>query len=472
MLEILNAYAVPSLLILLLALLRACFGRKIPRKFFHILWTAAALRFLIPITVGLPLRPYEAPEEKAVFLSELTADETSREFTVCESPGAFGTSLENILSEKIFTIIYIVGAAAIALYFCIGHIKTINRCKISLPFQTEANDLKAALNLRRNVDIRTCENTVSPFTYGIFRPVIILPGGIYGEGLRYILGHELVHIKRMDVLKKLLFAIALCIHWTNPAVWLLYALAQRDMEITCDEEAVKRFSFSPRSYALTLIEMEERLLPATAAAFGKKPVRERIERLAQLGKTPSVMGAAAGFMAVIVAAAFFTAVEHMPPRVVYITADTASVSDIAHYGEELSYAGEEWSYAAAESSYAVEETAAVFPPITTVTLSDGVTLYEIKTSDLSEDELWELETSVNNAFDTAMTPVWDSISYIFNPDNTAAVMTEAAAETTYYGYEYVISVSADNIAEDIYADKSAGELAIAISDDTVVEDNE
>lgn len=332
MLEILNAHAIPSLLILLLALLRACTDRKIPRKFFYILWTAAALRLIIPITVGLPLLPYEAVSEKTAFTSALAAGGTSREPTVYESSGFFGTTPENPFNESIFTLIYIVGAAAIALYFGIGHIKALNRCKISLPFQAETDDLKAALNLRRNVEIRTCENAVSPFTYGIFRPVIILPAGICEERLRHILGHELVHIKRIDVLQKLLFAIALCIHWTNPAVWLLYALAERDMEITCDEEAVKRLSFSPKSYALTLIDMEERLLPSVLTAFGKKPVRERIERLAQLGQNPSVMGAAAGFAAVIIAAAFFTAVGHMPPRVVYVTV-TESADNIPVTGE-------------------------------------------------------------------------------------------------------------------------------------------
>ncbi|MDE6594247.1 MAG: M56 family metallopeptidase [Oscillospiraceae bacterium] len=458
MLDILNAYAIPSLLILLLALLRACLGRRIPRKFFCILWTAAALRFLMPFTIGLPLLPYETFNENPVFSSALADGGASRELTVYESSGTFGTNLSN---ERIFTLIYIVVAVAMALYFCIGHIRTINRCKISLPFQTETDDLKATLDLRRNVDIRTCENAVSPFTYGIFRPVIILPGDICGERLRHIIGHELVHIKRMDVLQKLMLAIALCIHWTNPSVWLLYVMAQRDMEITCDEDAVRRFSFSPRSYAMTLIEMEERLLPAAFsafAAFGKKPVRERIERLAQFGRTPSVMGAAAGFATVIIAVAFFTAIEHMPPRVVYVNVpDTYDTS-----------------YAAAET-YAAEETADASPiitAVTTVTLSDGITLYEIETSDLSEDELRELEAAANNAFDTTVTSVWDGISYIFNSENAAAVMAEADEETVYYSDEYMIAVSADNAAENIYTGELAGEFAIAISDDTVTEDTQ
>ncbi len=470
MTRILNAYAVPSLLILLLAVLRACLGSKIPRKFFYILWTAAALRFLMPFTLGLPLLPYEMPVEMpvgaAAFSQTFPAGEASRECAVYESSGTFGA---NHFNENIFTLIYIIGAAAIALYFCIGHIKTINRCKISLPSEAGTDGMKIALDMRRNVDIRTCENAVSPFTYGIFHPVIILPRGVTGERLRHITGHELVHIKRMDVLRKLLLAIALCIHWTNPAVWLLYALAERDMEITCDEEAVKLFAFSPKSYALTIIDMEERLLPSALTAFGKKPVRERIERLAQFGKTPSVMGAAAGFGAVMIIAAFFTAVEHMPPRVVYV-----NVSDTY----DASYAAE--AYTAAET-YAAEETADAPPTITsvnTVTLPDGVTLYEIETSDLSEDGLWELEAAANNAFDATLTSVWNGITYIFDSDNAASVMVEAAPETVYYSDEYMIAVSADNTADSIYtgglagevAGDFAGEIAIAVSDDTVTED--
>lgn len=317
---LLKSSALPAMLILLLAALRRVADGKIPRKFFYYLWQAAALRLLVPITFPLPILP---PRDIA-YTPQITPPPQTA------SPGNSTLIFPESL-DKIAALIYIFGAVSLALYFCIGHIKGMNRYRYSLPLSIKAENIKEALKLRRSVEIRTCEQAVSPLVYGIFRPVVILPKGTEeGESLRHILAHELVHVKRQDLLWKLIYVVALCIYWINPAVWLLYALSARDIELTCDEETIEKLSFSPKAYAMTLISMEERLLPMQTA-FGQKPVRERIERL--LGNRPA-MGAAAGFAAVIIGAAFFTAVQHMPPRVVYVTV-TESVDNIPVTGESF-----------------------------------------------------------------------------------------------------------------------------------------
>ncbi len=77
--------------------------------------------------------------------------------------------------------------------------------------------------------------------------------------LRYILTHEFVHIRRFDVLTKLLLVSALCIHWFNPFVWAMYVLFNRDIELSCDETVVRTFGDTIKSaYALTLIGLEEK----------------------------------------------------------------------------------------------------------------------------------------------------------------------------------------------------------------------
>ena len=77
--------------------------------------------------------------------------------------------------------------------------------------------------------------------------------------LEYILTHELVHIRRFDTLMKLLFVTTVCVHWFNPLVWAMYVLANRDLELSCDEAVVRTFGETMKSaYALTLIELEEK----------------------------------------------------------------------------------------------------------------------------------------------------------------------------------------------------------------------
>ncbi len=65
----------------------------------------------------------------------------------------------------------------------------------------------------------------SPMVAGTLHPVLLTPTGTAPNGADYMLAHELTHIKRHDVAKKLLFTLACAVHWYNPAVWLLAARA-------------------------------------------------------------------------------------------------------------------------------------------------------------------------------------------------------------------------------------------------------
>lgn len=78
------------------------------------------------------------------------------------------------------------------------------------------------------------------------------------ETLHYLLAHELVHIKRFDIVTKIVLAVALCIHWFNPLVWVMYVLENRDIELSCDETVTQQFGENTRAvYAKVLISMEK-----------------------------------------------------------------------------------------------------------------------------------------------------------------------------------------------------------------------
>ena len=82
----------------------------------------------------------------------------------------------------------------------------------------------------------------SPLTYGILHPVILLPKKLDRNdqaALKYVLTHEYVHIRRFDAITKILFAAVLCIHWFNPLVWVMYVLANRDIELSCDAWVIR-----------------------------------------------------------------------------------------------------------------------------------------------------------------------------------------------------------------------------------------
>ena len=157
--------------------------------------------------------------------------------------------------------------------------------------------------LRRRLSIRQSDQILSPLSYGFWRPVILLPKSTKcGDRfqLRYVLEHEYVHIRYFDAAVKLLMAAALCIHWFNPCVYLMYIFFNRDLELACAEAVVRRFGEEEKSaYAMALIEMEEEksgLLPL-GNSFSKNAIEERIGAIMKIKKiSPLVHGLSAALV--------------------------------------------------------------------------------------------------------------------------------------------------------------------------------
>jgi hypothetical protein len=132
-------------------------------------------------------------------------------------------------------------------------------------------------------------------TYGIFKPVILFPKITDCQDeteLRIVLTHELTHIKRFDVLTKWLLAAAVCVHWFNPLAWVMYVLANRDIEMSCDEKVVWTFGEQTclktmkSAYALTLIGLEETKsgFSPLCTNFAKNAIEERINSIMKIKK--------------------------------------------------------------------------------------------------------------------------------------------------------------------------------------------
>ena len=88
-------------------------------------------------------------------------------------------------------------------------------------------------------------------------------------------------------MSKLLLSAALCLHWFNPLVWVMYVLANRDLELSCDEMVLRLLGIENRSaYAMALLEMEEKRsgFGALYSAFGKNAIEERIGAIMKMKK--------------------------------------------------------------------------------------------------------------------------------------------------------------------------------------------
>ena len=293
-----------AVMILAVFVIRAGLIHRLPKKLFILLWEAALLRLLLPFSVPSPLSVYTLacgrlsggnaakPLSPALYLIPQTT-------VVQTDTDAVGAQiLQSGISEgaahgkvSVYFLIWLFGALACAAFFAVSYLRCYREFRTSLPLHSEAAAgwLKKH-PLRREVRLRQSDRVSTPLTYGILRPVILLPTGMDWENekqMEYILLHEHIHIRHFDAVKKMVMVSALCVHWFNPFVWMMYLLFNRDMELACDEGVVRHSGAqSRRAYADTLIRMEEKRSMALPFCnnFSQNAVRERIRAIMKTKK--------------------------------------------------------------------------------------------------------------------------------------------------------------------------------------------
>ena len=174
------------------------------------------------------------------------------------------------------------------------------------------NEWMLSHKIRRKISVRQSGHVSAPLAYGFFRPVILMPNTTKWENsrqLQYILEHEFIHVRRLDAVAKLFLIAVVCIHWFNPMVWVMYILANRDIELSCDEGVIRHFGAGSKSaYALSLIHMEEMkssLMPF-GNNFSKNAAEERITAIMKLQKLSIPAYILAAGLVISVTAAFAT----------------------------------------------------------------------------------------------------------------------------------------------------------------------
>lgn len=304
-----------SILILVIIMIRMSMLQSLPKKTFPVLWSIALYRLFVPFFVSSRF-------SVCTLINMLISRTISTD--VCFGFGLpIGRNVVNNIESGIpsasvvkntagvdilfIQVLWLTGIFVCALFFLITHLRCLMEYKMSLPIDNVyIQKWKQEHAIRREVDIRQSDRITTPLTYGLFSPVVLLPKTMNWADetqLQYILAHEYAHIRRFDILFKWLLAIAVCVHWFNPLVWIMYILANRDMELSCDEAVVLTLGETIRySYVLTLIELEEkkRSFYPLASRFSKNLLEERLVSIMKTRKTNVIGIAAAAAIAVSV----------------------------------------------------------------------------------------------------------------------------------------------------------------------------
>ncbi len=298
-----------GVMILVITVIRALAIERLPKKTFLALWAAALARLLAPVSLPSALSIYSLLARRAPAAAEWTAVLALPDLPVAAETAAAAAAQQTASAPAaqppVWTIVWAVGAAVCAVVFAAAYGRCCREFRASFPVESEvARRWLQSHPLRRTIAIRQSGRISSPLTFGVLRPVILMPkktDWMDETALRYVLEHEFVHIQRFDVLSKLLLIAAVCVHWFNPLVWVMYVLANRDLELSCDETVLRRFGGDVRAaYARVLIRMEAARggFAPLCNHFGKNAIEERITAIM---KTKRITIVSLGLAALLVA---------------------------------------------------------------------------------------------------------------------------------------------------------------------------
>ena len=298
-----------GILILAVIVIRALAINMLPKKAFNALWWISVVRLMIPFSIPSAFSVYSlmgshAPGNGSQAIRVLPIGASGQAASMPDS-------ITNAVST--WTVVWAAGVLVCAVFFSLAYWKCRKEFQTSIPVGNDFTENWLSVHQQgRRISIRQSGRFSAPLTYGVLHPVILMPTSTKWENtdsLEYVLAHEYVHIRRFDSIRKLVLIVVLCVHWFNPLVWVMYILANRDIELLCDEAVVRFFGENTKAaYARALISMEETRsgLTPLCSSFSKNAIEERITAIMKIKKTTVFSLVLAGFIVVGTATAFAT----------------------------------------------------------------------------------------------------------------------------------------------------------------------
>lgn len=349
-----------GVLILFIVVIRAVAIHRLPKTTFFVLWLIAALRLLLPLSIplpgGLPVNVASISDAVQDFAAQNFVQGNEEGSSSTQAPPSFAPDVEpgeqfqataqEIERVPVFVVVWLAGSLLLAAYFTISYLRSLQKFRMSLPDNTPyVQRWLSEHRITRPLEVRSSDLISSPLTYGILRPVILLPKKFDRSdetALQYVLAHEYIHIRRFDAITKILFAATLCVHWFNPLVWVMYVLANRDVELSCDGCVLRMLGEKEKSaYARALIRMEERKsgMSALYSHFSKNAITERIEAIMKFKKTSIAACALALVVTVGATTAFAVSSSDGNGAHSWISRDDATLIDLESINAKFSNTG-------------------------------------------------------------------------------------------------------------------------------------
>jgi beta-lactamase regulating signal transducer with metallopeptidase domain len=312
----------------------------------HLVWTAALCAVaLLPISrLGLPAwklavlsAPVAQPAASPLLATPLMAPEPLTIRSQVNAPGS-GTDLPVpsvaasvaapvstaapiapafVISAAVAIVaVWWLGVAILGLRALAGHVllrRLTSRATIIEDPRARAmvEHAAQAFGVRRHIALLAHEHDGLPCTFGVVRPVILIPtsalvpdpAGI--SRLRAVLTHEIAHIARLDAISERITQVAVMMFWFNPLVWIAAHQARFERERAADD-SVLAGGTKASDYAGDLVAIartQSRALRSSAVPMAVSGLERRVRAILDRGVTRGRQSRVSVAMALIVVAA-------------------------------------------------------------------------------------------------------------------------------------------------------------------------
>jgi beta-lactamase regulating signal transducer with metallopeptidase domain/protocatechuate 3,4-dioxygenase beta subunit len=210
-------------------------------------------------------------------------------------------------------------------------------------------NLTRQFGLRRPIELRSSPVPLVPVTWGVLRPVILVPEQAQQwpeSARRVVLLHELAHVKRWDVAFQLIGRLATAVYWFHPLAWYALHRLRAECECACDDYVVD-LGVRRTDYAQQLVYLARSLraaaLTAAVPLTRKNTLEQRLKALLDDGRSHQLLGkrgAMALFTGAVVLLAGLAAVrpgasKAVQPGIVSPSAPTANLNKAQDGRESL-----------------------------------------------------------------------------------------------------------------------------------------
>lgn len=295
-----------SLVIAVLLLIRPILGKRYQSKTFYWIWLLTALRLAIPLNLSIfpALINIDAPDTVLIYSDSPAADDIApsgidsivtpimTDNSDIKQEEALLPAKDVLTMGQLVSVIWISSAGIFFAGNLIAYLRFRHKVRRWSRAWTDSKGAELFTALKQeigvsNVSVALCCAVPSPLVIGFIRPTLILSKEDYThEELEAVFRHELIHICRRDLWYKLLLLIVRSLHWFNPVVHLMALRGEEDLEISCDEAAVKGMPTSFQSQyghaVLSAAEYDLKFSASLTTHFkgGKNTMKERLSAIA------------------------------------------------------------------------------------------------------------------------------------------------------------------------------------------------